>query len=166
MDGEGRIRLLRADLAAAELRELLDAYRRKREQDRATLERMVFYAQSGQCRWQVLLAYLEEEAPPQRCGTCDNCRRIARQEAAQARQRVAADAAAPTLRHPARPRLPRPAFAPGQAVRVKRYGEGCVVSADALSVTIEFADGSRRCFQPEFVQALRSPRTGSSPTMA
>jgi ATP-dependent DNA helicase RecQ len=155
VDREGRVRLLRADLAATEIHELLDAYRRKREQDHATLERMVFYAQSGQCRWQVLLAYLEEEAPPERCGHCDNCRRIARHEAAMAAA-GAAESGAPKLRHPARPRLPAPAFVARQPVRVKRYGEGCVVSADALSITIEFADGSRRCFQPDFVQPIVS----------
>ena len=36
---------------------------RKREQDQAALEGMVFYAQTGLCRWQVLLAHLEGEAP-------------------------------------------------------------------------------------------------------
>ena len=154
LDREGRVRLLRADLAADQVHELLAAYRRKREQDHATLERIVFYAQSGQCRWQVLLAYLEEEAPPERCGNCDNCRRIAQHEAAMAAADAAADSDAPKLRHPARPRLPPPAFVARQPVRVKRYGEGSVVSADALSITIEFADGSRRCFQPEFVQPI------------
>lgn len=158
VDREGRIRLLRADLGATELHELLEAYRRKREQDRATLERMVFYAQSGQCRWQVLLAYLEEEAPQERCGNCDNCRRIAKHEAAM-KASSAAESEAPKLRHPARLRLPAPAFVVRQPVRVKRYGEGCVVSADALSITIEFADGTRRCFQPEFVQPIGSGRT-------
>ena len=164
VDREGRVRLLRADLAAGQVHELLAAYRRKREQDHATLERMVFYAQSGQCRWQVLLAYLEEEAPQERCGNCDNCRRIAKHEAAMAAS-SAVDREAPKLRHPARPRLPAPAFVARQPVRVKRYGEGCVVSADALSITIEFADGSRRCFQPDFVQPIvsRKMRGPASP---
>jgi ATP-dependent DNA helicase RecQ len=113
---------------------------------------MVFYAQSGQCRWQVLLAYLEDDTPAERCGNCDNCRRIARHEAAMAAPiEVGRDEV--QLRHPAPRRMPEPAFLPQQTVKVKRYGQGQVVSADPLSVTIEFADGSRRCFQPDYVRS-------------
>jgi ATP-dependent DNA helicase RecQ len=158
VDRERRVRLLREDLGRDALDGLLAVYREKREQDRAILERMVFYAQSGQCRWQVLLAYLEENAPAERCGHCDNCRRIARHEAAMARPIVVADE--PALRQPAPQRMPPPAFEPQQTVRVKRYGEGQVVSADPLSVTIEFADGSRRCFLPDYVRAAGPRRPG------
>jgi ATP-dependent DNA helicase RecQ len=162
-DRAGRVRLLRPELAADALHQLLAAYRNKREQDRATLERMVFYAQSGQCRWQVLLAYLEDDAPAQRCGSCDNCRRIARHEAAMAAP-IEVDTNEVQLRHPAPRRMPEPAFLPQQTVKVKRYGQGQVVSADPLSVTIEFADGSRRCFQPDYVQsAVGRAKRGSAP---
>ncbi len=150
-DRQGQLRLRRADLAADALDALVAAYRDKREQDRITLERMVFYAQTGQCRWQVLLAYLEEEAPGERCGTCDNCRRIAQHEASLAGP-IVLPPAEPALRQPAPAPLPQPAFAPHDRVRVKRYGEGEVVSADAVSVTIEFTDGERRCFQTEYVR--------------
>ncbi|GAA4338259.1 hypothetical protein GCM10023165_16820 [Variovorax defluvii] len=156
VDRERRIRLLRGELGKEALDGLLATYREKREQDRATLERMVFYAQSGQCRWQVLLAYLEEDAPSQRCGHCDNCRRIAQHEAAMARP-IVVEQDIP-LRKPAPPRMPEPAFSPQQTVKVKRYGEGQVVSADPMSVTIEFADGSRRCFLPDYVRRI-SPKT-------
>jgi len=40
----------------------------------AALEGMVFYAQTGRCRWQVLLAHLEGEIG-ERCTTCDNSTR-------------------------------------------------------------------------------------------
>lgn len=72
------------------LASMLDQYREKRELDQATLEGMVFYAQTGLCRWQVLLSHLEGETSAQRCGTCDNCRRIAIYTA-QAQVAVTAD---------------------------------------------------------------------------
>ncbi len=148
-DRDGHLRLQRSELAADALEAMLAGYRGKREHDRDKLERMVFYAQTGQCRWQVLLAYLEEEAPATRCGSCDNCRRIARHEAAMA---------APIVLDAAPQRMPEPAFAPQETVKVKRYGRGLVVSADATSITIEFTDGSRRCFQPDYVQPVSKRR--------
>ena len=45
-----------------------------------------------------------------------------------------------------------------QWVAVKRYGRGIVVAADALSVTVAFDDGSRRCFQPGFVRPAAPQR--------
>jgi ATP-dependent DNA helicase RecQ len=51
-----------------------------------------------------------------------------------------------------------PAFAASDPVRVKRFGEGVVVAADAGSVTVEFADGSRRCFHPDYVSRRRAAR--------
>ncbi|VWX62847.1 ATP-dependent DNA helicase RecQ [Burkholderiales bacterium 8X] len=149
---DGRLKLLRPELAADALEAMVETYKERREHDRATLERMVFYAQTGQCRWQVLLAHLEEETPKARCGTCDNCRRIARHEAAL-KAPIVVDPNQPVLRKAEPPKMPEPVFSPRDPVKVKRYGAGMVVSADAVSVTIEFADGSRRCFQPQFVQA-------------
>ncbi|MEJ8815998.1 RecQ family ATP-dependent DNA helicase [Variovorax ureilyticus] len=153
---DGRIRLQRRDLTAETLHELAAGYRQKRVQDHEALDRMVFYAQTGQCRWQVLLAYLEGEAPAQRCGTCDNCLRIAHHQAALAAASAARIERAP-LRRPATRRMRAPAFALQQPVKVGRFGEGQVVSADTASITVEFADGSRRCFLPAYVEAIRSP---------
>jgi len=152
---DGRIRLQRGGLTPEALHALAAGYQQKRDLDRDALERMVFYAQTGQCRWQVLLAYLEGEAPHEQCGTCDNCRRIALHEAAVAAAAAARIERAP-LRQPAKPRFRAPAFAARQAVKVKRYGKGQVVTADAASITVEFADGSRRCFLPTFVEAIRT----------
>ena len=36
---------------------------------------MAAYAESGQCRWKVLLDYFNEGDGFERCETCDNCRR-------------------------------------------------------------------------------------------
>ena len=50
---------------------------------------------------------------------------------------------------------PSPRFAGGDMVRAKRYGARQVVEADMHSVTVEFANGVRRTFLPEFVRVAR-----------
>ncbi len=61
---------------SSELAETLHRYEEKEEQDRKRLEQMVFYAQTGLCRWQVLLEAFGEGQDFQRCHGCDNCRRM------------------------------------------------------------------------------------------
>ncbi len=149
-DREGRIALLRPAVDAATLAALLAGYREKRENDQAMLEGMVAYAQSGRCRWQVLLAHLEQAADIERCRTCDNCLRMARLQADNATSPRAAEAGATPEAKPA-----TPVFSLQQAVRVRRYGRGRVLQSDAEAITIEFADGSRRSFHPDFVMPAR-----------
>ncbi|WP_373986762.1 ATP-dependent DNA helicase RecQ [Duganella sp. BuS-21] len=46
----------------------------KHELDREKLERMIGYAQSGFCRWKLLLDYFDNPLPGfERCCRCDNC---------------------------------------------------------------------------------------------
>ncbi|RZI77721.1 MAG: ATP-dependent DNA helicase RecQ [Variovorax sp.] len=138
---------VKARLQADDVQKMLDAYKTMRERDRALLEEMVFYAQTGRCRWQVLLDHLEGPAERPRCGSCDNCVRTAEHQAAMAQSIVLRDE---------KPAGQDTGFARGATVKVKRYGEGVVTGADGATVTIEFQDGSRRCFHPAFVQAVRS----------
>ena len=158
-DRAGRFALART-LDAATLERLLAGYRDRREQDGATLEAMVAYAQGGRCRWAAVLTALGEEPAPDTCGRCDNCLRMA------ALERVAPSIAAPRepIEVPA-PAAPAPAFAGGDAVRARRYGAGEVVRADAHSVTVQFPNGERRTFLPEFVRAARPARAAPRPAM-
>ena len=146
-----RLRLVKPGLDQAALERLAAAYRDKREQDRAMLEHMVFYAQTGYCRWKVLLDHFDEARDVERCGNCDNCERLERRRAEDAAAQPA-DALSGTAAPAA---AARAAFAPGDAVRVRRYGRGTVVTADADSVSVAFPGGVLRCFQPGFVQAAR-----------
>ena len=148
VDRGGRLRLLQPVVAATQFEQLAGDYQRRRAQDQATLERMVFYAQTGQCRWSVLLADLEAKPSSTRCNTCDNCQRIAAQEKALAEQIVVEGV------QPASPPRSEVGFAAGESVTVRRYGKGTVVDADAISVDVEFPDGSRRCFQPSYVKRI------------
>ena len=139
---------------AATIERLVTRYRDKREHDRAALEQMVFYGQTGQCRWHVLLAHFDETIPFDRCGHCDNCRHLGEVEAREERRAAAAVAdAGPALRVPSRQHVepPPPAFDKGRRVDVRRYGRGIVVDADAARVTVEFPNGERRNFLASFV---------------
>ncbi|MDB5930221.1 MAG: recombinase RecQ [Polaromonas sp.] len=176
----GNFHLLQKKLSPAALQALVAQYQHKREQDQEMLENMVFYAQTGQCRWRLLLAHLQEQADVTPCGHCDNCQRIgalqaelagqARQDAhepaqagqpsvardmqAQAGSADGADGAATP--RPGAATLPAQAagFRPGDLVRVRRYGTGRVAAADSLSVTVEFEQGQQRIFQAGYVEPV------------
>jgi ATP-dependent DNA helicase RecQ len=45
-------------------------------------------------------------------------------------------------------------YRPGDYVHVQRYGQGRVIAANATSVTLEFPDGTRRDFVPQFVRRV------------
>jgi ATP-dependent DNA helicase RecQ len=149
-DRRGGLRLRRSDLDAGALDALAALYEERRAEDQAMLEQMVFYAQTGWCRWRVLLEHLDAlPAGFDRCGHCDNCVRLA--------QHLRDEAARPYVDE-ASSSVERPAFATGDEVRVRRYGRGRVVAANALQVEVEFASGERRCFLPDWVAPLRGPR--------
>lgn len=67
----GRYRLLRPGLSREAVAAAGRSYRDKEEQDRATLQRMVDYAEGGGCRWQALLTYFEDDALM--AGPCHHC---------------------------------------------------------------------------------------------
>jgi ATP-dependent DNA helicase RecQ len=149
---DGTLKLQGKSATGARMRELTEGYGKKRDLDREALERMVFYAQTGQCRWRVLLEHLEGGAPFERCEHCDNCRRIAAHEAVvEELLRTAPqeeEAAEPDASGP-------PVFARGDLVEVRRYGRGVVQEASGTQVTVVFADRSKRSFLPEYVRKAR-----------
>jgi ATP-dependent DNA helicase RecQ len=59
---------------AAQYAQMAQVYADKHERDREGLEQMVGYAQSGYCRWKLLLDYFGDAAPGfEQCCQCDNC---------------------------------------------------------------------------------------------
>jgi ATP-dependent DNA helicase RecQ len=173
---DGRLTLTRAGLDADALEKLLLAYRHKRESDREMLERMVFYGQTGRCRWKVLLDNFGESEGFESCGTCDNCVRIAAAFATAERERegeaLDTDAvgtatpgvdttqpARPTRGLSAAPAAPLPER--GEIVSVPRYGRGIVDAVDAEGIAVVFPEGSRRVFLAAFVRR-QPPRRRST----
>jgi len=153
-DREGRLALTRAGLDAEALGRLLAAYREKREHDRAMLERMVFYGQTGHCRWKVLLDNFAAAEGFAACGTCDNCVRIAAAFAAAERDAAQDQPAEQGEGAGAAPPLPQA----GELVSVPRYGRGVVASVNAEGVTVAFPEGSKRVFLPAFVRRDPGPK--------
>ncbi|MBI5333257.1 MAG: ATP-dependent DNA helicase RecQ [Burkholderiales bacterium] len=149
-DRRGVLRLKDGVPSAERMQTLAQDWQDKAEHDRAMLERMVFYAQTGFCRWKVLLEHFEEDAGFERCGHCDNCLRALAAAALRREEPEPDEAAAADI--PAES-SPTARFKPGDPVRVPRYGAGAVVEADSASVTVEFADGSRRTFVEGYVEA-------------
>lgn len=153
---DGTLRLLGKIASGTRMRELTEGYGRKRDLDREALERMVFYAQTGQCRWRVLLDHMEGDPPFERCEHCDNCRRIKAHEAVvEELLRKAPGQEAPEEEETSGATV----FARGDVVEVRRYGRGVVEEASATQVTVAFADRSRRTFLPEYVRRARAPKS-------
>jgi len=141
-------RILKPEATPAELAGLGKIYSEKDKYDRQALERMVFYAETGFCRWKVFLEYFGEEVEWERCGECDNCLQP------PTRALPSRPAILERVRKPA-PRLPQTAaFLPGSLVRVPKVGEGKVVKATGEQVTIVFPDSRVRTFLRGYVQSV------------
>jgi len=123
--------------------------------DRETLQAMIDYAQTGQCRWRAILDYYGDTPAVERCGACDNCVRPPQIDVTP--QDIVASATSEHEVAPRRkntPREPR-VWAPGDAVRVPRYGAGEVALASGEQVAVQFPDGSTRTFLASYVRAGR-----------
>ncbi|OWQ48207.1 recombinase RecQ [Roseateles noduli] len=143
-----------ADPAPGDVASLMAAlarYEAKAGQDRRRLEQMVFYAQSGLCRWRVMLEAFDEAASFDRCHGCDNCERFDAHE-----REASTRAAEATPDTPAKVAEAAIVFQPGDVVRVKRYGGGVVVEASADSVTVAFGQ-EKRSFLPQYVKRAKPP---------
>lgn len=130
--------------------------------DREVLERMIGYAQSGQCRWRILLDYFHAHLDAARlhgstssmpdeldggvCCKCDNC-------------------VSPPTVMPSPRELQQPASTPGRAVKtwhpgdavqVRKYGAGKVELVSGDRVAVSFPDGETRTFIARYVKAARS----------
>ena len=158
MARDGNLRLLGKRTSSPQVRELTETYGRKRDLDREALERMVFYAQTGQCRWRLLLEHLEGESPFERCGHCDNCRRIAAHEAVVEDLLQRNGTGEEDAQEAQNAGTAASVFSRGDLVEVRRYGKGMVEEASATQVTVAFADRSRRSFLPEYVQRAKAAR--------
>ena len=144
--GTRSYKLAQLDAKPEALADLAKGYIARGQGDYEKLERMIFYAQTGLCRWRVLLEYFGEQPEAERCGNCDTCERAAEEAAIE----TVVGAAAPTASR----RAVRP-LGPGDAVGVPRYGNGRVQVAAGDEITVEFPDGAIRTFLRGYVRRRR-----------
>ncbi|MGK5037480.1 RecQ family ATP-dependent DNA helicase [Janthinobacterium sp. LB3P118] len=123
--------------------QLAHIYIDKQERDRQALEQMVAYAQSGFCRWKLLLEYFGDADDFKRCCTCDNC-----QSPPALAAPITLDELPPA---PAQAQSTSPLLAVGSRVRVPRYQVGTVLLVAGDQVTIAFPENTTRTFMAEFV---------------
>ncbi|MFM9434092.1 ATP-dependent DNA helicase RecQ [Janthinobacterium sp. CG_23.3] len=131
--------------AAGVFEQLAQVYVDKQERDRAALEQVVGYAQSGFCRWKLLLDYFGDKADFERCCHCDNCLAPPAVMEALSDAGHVDDAVAPPA--PA----PVPAITVGSQVKVPKFDIGTVLSVAGDMVTIEFPERTTKTFMAEFV---------------
>ncbi len=131
------------------LEELLKTYTDRAEHDRDRLAEMMHYAESCECRTQLIRKYFADpEGDP--CKRCDNC--ASKEEAAVAKQAVAEH---PPLREqpPAPAAPPRAAFSPGDRVEHPRFGTGKVIDAQGEMFLVSFTKGGRKRIRVDFLTA-------------
>ncbi len=143
--------LTNRDAKAADFDKLAAIYEAKQDRDRDALEQMVAYAQSGYCRWKLLLDYFgDDSAHVESCGCCDNC------VSPPAVQPIEIeDAVFEPVPEPSAPLLPPlPSFAIGAQVKVPKFDIGTVLSVAGDQITIEFPENTTKTFMAEFVQTV------------
>jgi ATP-dependent DNA helicase RecQ len=153
-DRQHRYRL-RKGAQVLELRDAVPAaaeqFEAMRERDRSALQQMIDYAQSGRCRWRLMLDYYEEAATIERCGTCDNC--VHPPHVAPLPE--VHSAAAVARRRTERIAEENRGWTRGEKVRVARFGVGEVVMSTDEQVAIQFPDGDVRTFLANRVKRVR-----------
>jgi ATP-dependent DNA helicase RecQ len=139
-----------------DLAQLSSAFRQKDEHDRQALERMIFYAQGGFCRWKMLLEYFNEEVEWEHCGHCDNCVQPPEKSLPPTHARsspgddIIGRASGKTVR-----KREKSSFSAGEPVDVPKVGKGKVVSSAGDMVTVLFPDSQKRVFLKSFVKPVR-----------
>lgn len=140
---------------ASLLESLAQEYRKKSEHDRYALERMVFYARTGFCRWKLLLEYFGDEVKWQRCGRCDNC--------LHPPEKDLTPVSLPRKTHATHslPRRTAPVLVPGGRVSVPKFGEGEIQAVAGEQVTIVFPDSRSKTFLRQYVKPLPKVATAA-----
>jgi ATP-dependent DNA helicase RecQ len=126
--------------------QLVAAYEEKSNRDHDALEHMVFYAQTGFCRWKVMLEYFGEHVDWTHCGTCDNC--------LQPPEQALSPLSARQQPRMALQERKEPSLKAGSPVKVAKYGEGRVVSAAGDRVTIIFPSKQTKTFLRDYVEPV------------
>ncbi|MGK5024169.1 RecQ family ATP-dependent DNA helicase [Janthinobacterium sp. RB2R34] len=131
--------------------QLQQIYIEKQERDKQALEQMVAYAQSGFCRWKLLLDYFGDAGEFERCCNCDNCLSPPAVAVPITLDKPLQSSTLATMVQEGPEAPATPQIAVGSKVRVPRFDIGTVLSVAGGQVTIAFPENSTRTFMAEFV---------------
>ena len=142
----GVYQLVQQDISHEMFEQVAQMFEDRQEHEREALERMVAYAQTGFCRWKVLMTYFGDEVF-ERCDACDNC------------LNPPAPVEDPAVNNA---NLRKPMLEPkddgiqvGGFVSVPKHDEGQVISIAGDQVTITFPDNETRTFLRAYVTPLQ-----------
>ncbi len=152
-------RLGKKDIKPANLTKLIEDSRKKADHEREALERLVFYAQSGFCRWKVLLEYFDEEVEWDHCGHCDNCitppeKVLSARPTHDSEMSTQATSSRRGQTSDIEKSGSEPTFAVGAEVEVSKIGKGKIASSSNDMVTIIFPDSQKRTFLKDYVKPV------------
>jgi ATP-dependent DNA helicase RecQ len=141
--------LAKNDLSASEIKKIAQQYVERGETDHQKLEKMMLYAQSSLCRWQILCEYFEcGDAETEKCGVCDNC-------ANPLAERFGVEIVVPvpkTSDEEILAQIKNDDFEieKGETVEMPVHGQGRVVGVENDKITVLFPGGERKTFKKEF----------------
>ncbi|MFZ6731642.1 RecQ family ATP-dependent DNA helicase [Undibacterium sp. Ji42W] len=128
--------------------ELSVTYQQKQDASRIALEKMVSYAQSGFCRWKLLLDYFDDDHDFKQCCQCDNC--LSPPEV-MAEENSPLEILIPPAPNGEEHKELVPAFEVGSQVRLKKFEVGTVIAVEGEQVTVKFPENLVKTFLRDFV---------------
>ncbi|MFZ6657186.1 RecQ family ATP-dependent DNA helicase [Undibacterium sp. TJN19] len=128
--------------------ELSATYQQKQDAARVALEKMVAYAQSGFCRWKLLLDYFDDDRDFKQCCQCDNC---LSPPTAKAEDNSTLEILIPPVHTLKEHKELISTFEVGSQVRLKKFEVGTVIAVEGEQVTVEFPQNLIKTFLREFV---------------
>ncbi len=145
----------------SDLEQLLASFNERAAADQTRLSEMVHYAESAQCRKQLLRAYFGEPEG-EACGACDNCRepkRLSCGELPQTRHekvielRTSVGVVATTAPETLPVFDTAPGFQNGDQVCHQRFGTGKVIEVQGENLLVRFAEHGVKRVRPTYLHA-------------
>jgi ATP-dependent DNA helicase RecQ len=149
-----KFELLKPEVNGDEIKRLAETYVERGMTDREKLERMMLYASSAFCRWQMLSKYFDagdEEA--EKCGHCDNCvKPLAERFDVEMPIDKPSKAEQEKLLKTLRRKNKASQIAVGDLVELPKLGEAQVEAVSGDKVEVVLPDGEHKTFKSEFVR--------------
>ncbi len=143
------------------LARILAEYEARSSADAKRLADMMHYAESPECRKQILRSYFGEGASAA-CGTCDNClarinegkRATHGSEAVEVTRIDTVTGPIVTTAPETLPQKGSTAFAKGDLIRHRRFGKGRILELDSDNLVARFEQGGTRKVRHTFVRKV------------